>query len=234
MLNKIHAQLKSWERGLRQSFGKDISTPSGRRWAVFHNNFFDHAFLRVPWTNFYEIAPGVYRSNHPTHRRLVKYKAMGIKAVLNLRGVTPYAETLFEQESCDQLGLELHFAKMWARKAPERQYILAMIEKLRTLPRPFMFHCKSGADRAGFAAVAYLLIFEKAPVEVAKKQLSIKYVHLDFTKTGIQDYIVALYAERLKRGEIGFEEWIATEYDPVIIQKGWDERVPARDLRLPQ
>jgi hypothetical protein len=59
-------------------------------------------------------------------------------------------------------------------------------------------------------------------------------VHLDFTKTGIQDYIVALYGERLKRGEIGFEEWIATEYDPVIIQKGWDERVPARDLRLPQ
>ena len=51
------------------------------------------------------------------------------------------------------------------------------------------------------------------PVEQAKKQLSIKYFHLNFTQTGILDYILWRYQQRNKENTIGFRDWIANEYD---------------------
>ena len=233
MLSKLWARVEQAERKLRRSFGKDISTPSARRWSAFHYHVFDHAFLRSFWTNFFEIAPGVYRSNQPTRRRFEKYAAMGIKTVVNLRGEEKYSHYLFEKETCDALGLELLNAKLWARKAAGPHRILGVLDALRAAEKPMMFHCKSGADRAGFVAAMYLMVFENQPVEVARKQLSLKYIHLDFTATGVQDYILDVYAARVKRGPIGFEDWIRFEYNADIVQAGFDGKVPPDEVVLP-
>jgi hypothetical protein len=83
-------------------------------------------------------------------------------------------------------------------------------------------------------AALYLMVFENQPVEVARKQLSIKYIHLDFTATGVQDYILDVYAARNARQPIGFEEWIRTEYDATAIQTGFNNKTPAADLTLPE
>ena len=85
-LADIRDRLKAAERSARFSYGNDLSTPEGRRQAWWHMQVFDHAFLRVWWTNFYKVADGVYRSNHPGPKRLEKYKALGIRSVINLRG----------------------------------------------------------------------------------------------------------------------------------------------------
>ena len=233
MLGQLWTRIEDAERKLRRSFGKDITNPRARRWSAFHYHFFDHAFLRTFWTNFFEIAPGVYRSNQPTHSRFEKYKAMGINTVVNLRGEDKYAHYLFETESCDALGLTLLNAKLWARKAAPRKRIVHVIDTLRAAEKPFVFHCKSGADRAGFVAAMYLMVFENQPVEIARKQLSLKYIHLDFTATGVQDYIMDLYAARIRRGQIGFEDWIRTEYDAKTIQAGFEAKTPADKLVLP-
>lgn len=118
MLAEFWTKIERAERRLRKSFGRDISTPSTRWWSTLHYQVFDHAFLRMFWTNFYEIAPGVYRSNQPSHRRLKRYRDMGITTVVNLRGEETYAHYLFEKESCEALGLKLINAKLWARSAP--------------------------------------------------------------------------------------------------------------------
>ncbi len=233
MFGQLWTKVEDAERKLRRSFGKDISTPGARRWSKFHYHFFDHAFLRTFWTNFYEIAPGVYRSNQPTHNRFVKYKEMGIKTVVNLRGEDKYAHYLFEKETCEALGLRLMNAKLWARNAASRHRIVYVIDTLREAEKPFVFHCKSGADRAGFVAAMYLMVFENQPVEVARKQLSMKYIHLDFTATGVQDYILDVYAARNARRPISFEDWIRSEYDATSIQAGWDGKVPADQITLP-
>lgn len=230
MLAKLWTKLDNAERKLRRSFGMDISTPSERRWSKLHYHLFDHAFLRILWTNFYPLAPDVWRSNQPTHKRFVKYADMGIKTVINLRGEDKYSYYLFEKESCVQLGLTLVNAKLWAREAAPRRRIVAVIDALRSAQRPMMFHCKSGADRAGFVSALYLLIFEGASIEDAKKQLSIKYIHLDFTKTGVQDYILRVFEARQKVSEIGFEDWIRTEYDAKPIQRAWDARRAEIDI----
>lgn len=227
MLAKLWTRLDEAERRFRRSWGRDIATPSGRRWARLHYHLFDHAFLRVLWTNFWPVSEGVWRSNQPTHARLTRYHAMGIKTVVNLRGEDGHAHYLFERESCEALGLTLVDAKLWARTAAPRERIVAVIDALRAAERPVMFHCKSGADRAGFVAAMYQMVFDDVPVQVARRQLGLKYIHLDFTKTGVQDYILHVYEARLALGQIGFEEWIRTEYEPGLIQQGWDGRKPA-------
>ncbi|WP_116599973.1 tyrosine-protein phosphatase [Primorskyibacter marinus] len=232
MLKRLWTRIEDAERKLRRSFGKDIATPSGRRWAAFHYNVFDHAFLRSFWTNFFQIAPGVYRSNQPTHTRFEKYAAMGIKTVINLRGTDKHAHYLFEKESCAALGLTLIDAKLWARMAAKRENIVHVIDVMRAAEKPMMFHCKSGADRAGFASALYLLVFEDAPIEVARRQLGLKYIHLEFTATGIQGYILDAYAARNARAPIGFEDWIRTEYDHKALQKGFDAKTPPAELVL--
>lgn len=230
MLSKLWSRVEQAERRFRRSWGRDIATPGGRRWARLHYHLFDHAFLRVFWHNFWPVAPGVWRSNQPTHKRFETYKAMGIKTVVNLRGEDKGAHYQFEQESCAALGLTLVDAKLWAREAAPRRRVLAVIDALRAAEKPMVFHCKSGADRAGFVSAVYQLVFEGVPVAEARKQLGLKFIHLEFTKTGVQGYILDTYAARLKLGEIGFEDWIRTEYSAKPIQAAFDARTPPETL----
>lgn len=218
------------ERRLRKSFGRgDLDTTSGRLAAQVNYLLFDHAILRTVWTNFHEVAPGVYRSNQPGFRRFKAYRDMGVRAVLNLRGEENYPHFHLAKEACETLGMEFHVAKLWARNAPKRIRILAVIDKLREMPRPLLFHCKSGADRAGFVAAMYLMVFEGKPVAEARKMLSLRFIHLKWTKTGIQDYILDTYEARTRIGQIGFEDWIATEYIGFQLQQGWDDKRSPHD-----
>lgn len=207
LFNFIHRK----ERALANSFGRDIATPRGRLGAQIHFQLMDHQFLRHLWTNFDQVAPGVYRSNQPDRRRLRRLKARGIKTILNLRGPSDGAHYLFEKESCDALGMELFSMSFNARCAPDKEATLALIALFAELPRPFLMHCKSGADRAGFASVLYLLTQEGAPLREAKKHLSFKYLHLSSTATGILDHVLDLYAPH--EAEMSFETWLRELYD---------------------
>ncbi len=221
-LKKLFKRVGDWERNLRASYNTDLSTPENRRRAHIYNLWFDHAVLRKVWTNFFEVAPGVYRSNQPTHERFVKLKAMGIRSVLNLRGAAGAAHYLTEEESCRKLGLTLVNCTLHARYAAPREDILAVIDAFRTIEKPFVMHCKSGADRAGFASTLYLLVIEGKPLAEARKMLSLKYLHLKWSRTGILGYILDMYEARNARDPIGFEQWVATEYDRDDAQARFD------------
>ena len=219
----IIKRIGDWERSLRAHYNTDLSTPENRRRAHIYNMWFDHAVLRKVWTNFYPVAPGVYRSNQPTHERFEKLKAMGITSVLNLRGAGGAAHYLVEEESCRELGLTLVNVTFHARHAAPREDILKVIEAFRTIEKPFVMHCKSGADRAGFASAIYLLVIEGQTLAEARKMLSAKYIHFKWTKTGVLDYILDLYEARNAKSPISFENWVATEYDYLAVQKQFDE-----------
>ncbi|WP_010138845.1 tyrosine-protein phosphatase [Oceanicola sp. S124] len=210
-------RIRQWERDLRNHYNTDLSSPEKRRRAHIYNLWFDHAVLRTFWTNFFQIAPGVWRSNHPTHKRFAQMKEMGITHVLNLRGAGGAAHYLTERESCEALGLTLVDCSLHARRAVPAEEILKVIDTFRWIPRPFVMHCKSGADRAGFASAIYLMCIEGRPVEEARKMLSTKYIHFRKSRTGVLDYILDLYAARNAASPIGFEDWIRAEYDPVQI-----------------
>ncbi|WP_158971065.1 phosphatase domain-containing putative toxin [Chachezhania sediminis] len=220
-------RVRAWEGRIRNHFNVDLSTPESRRRARIYNLWFDHAILRGIWTNFHQIAPGVYRSNHPTHARFEQMKAMGIKTVVNLRGESRSAHYWTEEASCRDLGLTLVNAQLHARSAPSREELLHVIDLFPTIEPPFVMHCKSGADRAGFASAVYLLTMLDRPVTEAKKMLAPKYFHMPFGPVAILDYILDVYAARVARGPIPFRQWVEQEYDGPAIGTAYRNKVPA-------
>lgn len=220
----LFKRITTWERDLRKSFNTDLSTPENRRRAHIYNLWFDHAVLRGIWTNQFEIAPGVWRSNHPTHKRFAKLKAQGFKSILNLRGSGGAAHYLTEQESCAKLGLTLVDVRLNARNAAPRKDIQAVIDAFRSIERPFMMHCKSGADRAGFASAIYLMVIEGRPVAEARRMLSLRFWHVKQSRTGVLGYILDLFEARHAETGIGFEEWIQTEYDNKAVQRDFEAK----------
>lgn len=214
MIRKLFETLDRKERDLRNSFGHDITDPVERKRSLQHLRWLDHGILRTFWHNFAEFAPGAYRSNHPDHARFSAYADLGIKTVLNLRGVVQQPHYLFEVESCDKLGLTLVTTQMAARRAPQVKELTDLLDAFATIERPFLMHCKSGADRTGLAAAIYLMVHEGQPLAVARKQLSFRFIHIRRTATGILDHFLDVYAARAAQSPIAIDDWIRTEYDP--------------------
>lgn len=215
MLRKIASALTGRQKPKRPYA---ITNPAERRRSWLYFQFIDHGFLRYLWTNFDEIAPGVFRSNHPHPARLAAYRARGILGVLNLRGVTKHPPYLIEEEACAKLGLTLVSVAFAARAAPRVERLQELFDAFDTIPRPFVIHCKSGADRAGMVSALYMLD-QGAPLKEARKHLSLRYLHLKFTKTGIQDAFLDLYETRLEQGPISLRHWALTEYKPEDLRR---------------
>ena len=200
----------------------DLSDPRERRRAFWAYQFMDHAILRHVWSNFDQIAPGVYRSNQPGHWRLKRYRAMGIRTVLYLRASSEKWAFHFERESLDALGMTMINAPLHSRSAPTREAVQTLIATFRSIDKPFLMHCKSGADRAGLASAIYLMVIMGQDVTAARRMLSPRYIHLRFTKTGVLDMMLDHYAARTAASPITFEDWIDREYDADALQTAFD------------
>lgn len=217
LLRAFLNQLHEMERDFSRSFGTDISTPRTRRQAKWHFYLSDHGVLRGLWTNLFQIAPGVWRSNQPSPGRLRRYKRMGIRTVLNLRGEDSFSFYLFEQETCKELGLELIDLKIYARALVSREQFMKLFEIFDRIEKPFVLHCKSGADRAGLVSALWLLDKEGVQIPQAKLMLSLKYAHLKRTKTGLMDHLLEVYEAESEGGRMPVRDWFATQYDPRAI-----------------
>ena len=207
--NRLAQSFRQW----RKTLGSDISTPSARKRARLHFNWFDHGILRIWWSNFSPMDGGVCRSNQPSPAPLCRYRKKGIKTVLTLRGETNNSPYLFEREACDALGLELVSVRLNARNLPERDTVLELEALFKTLPKPFVMHCKSGSDRAGFASALYLMLIKNAPVNEARRHLALKYAHAKWTKAGVLDFFFERYSRETATNPISFRQWVMTRYD---------------------
>ncbi|WP_322866471.1 protein tyrosine phosphatase [Aquicoccus sp. G2-2] len=213
----LTARFRAWRQTLKASFRTDLSTPENRRRARFYMLWYDHEFLRLPWTNFARVAEGVFRSNHPPRKRLEAYKRRGIHTIISLRNNTD-TPSLLENEACTELGLTLIHMPLSARSAPPRDRLLGLIELFERIEKPFVMHCKSGADRASLASAIYLLTQENASVAEARKMLSPRFIHFKWTKTGILDHILDTYEARNAARPIAFGDWLEQEYDSTALQ----------------
>lgn len=214
MLSGLGDWMVRTERKVRRSFGNNIDTPGRRALAHFHLFALDHGIFRLFWTNGAMVDDGVWRSNQPSPRRLRKIRQSGIETVLNLRGPSLYSQFLFEREACEKLGIKLISHKLAARRAPSTQELLRLAEIFDTIERPFLMHCKSGADRAGFASVFWQVYRNGAdPREMVKEHLNWRYLHLPQTSTGILDLFWEHYARARDKDGIGLIDWIRDVYD---------------------
>lgn len=220
MLARLKETFRDLERALRRPVIAHGLTPSTKRKARTHFYLFDHAFLRIFWSNTGQVAPGVFRSNQPDRRRLRRLAREGVKTVISLRGATKTPALALEETYCDRFGLTLEVAELRARHAPKREGLIHLINIFHRAEKPLVMHCKSGSDRAGLAAAIYLMVIEGRPLDEARKQLSLRYLHSSLTATGVLDRFLDLYQSRLAKGSISFEEWVRTEYDGQVPPKG--------------
>jgi protein tyrosine/serine phosphatase len=231
MVFRLYDRLVGFERHLRENTGRSIATPAERRRAWWHFQLLDHAFLRAWWTNLHRIAPGVWRANQPSPKRLARYRhKLGLKAVLNLRGETGNSHYLFEAEACDALGIVLVNIRLNARALPKPDQLLALLDAFETTPRPFLMHCKSGSDRAGLAAALYRIHVEGRPVAEAADELHWRYLHAHWTKTGILDFFLQAYAADNAAAPIALRDWIETRYDRSALDRAYRARRGGRDV----
>jgi protein tyrosine/serine phosphatase len=202
----------------------DLASRRGRLLAWVDSMLVDHGAVRLFWSNWGVVAPGrLYRCNHPPPGRLTRaVRRHGLRSVINLRGVTTSGSDALSREQAARLGLAFFDVPMSSGHAPSREGLLALAEALLTAPAPALLHCKSGADRAGFAAAVFILL-EGGSVAQAMHQLSLRFGHLRRSRAGVLDALLLRYAAEAE-GRKPFLDWVRTDYDAAALTRGFKSR----------
>lgn len=198
-------------------FRGDLISPRGRALAWADSLFVDHAVFRLVWSNFGVVVPGrLYRSNHPTPARLARMvRRHGIRTLVNLRGACGNGSDALSRAEAARLGIAFVDAPLSSGRAPSPAAVLELAESLRRAATPILVHCKSGADRAGFAAAIFLLL-DGRPAAEAQRQLSLRHGHWDRSRAGVLDAFLRRYA-REAEGRKPFLDWVRQDYDAATL-----------------
>jgi len=197
----------------------DLSTFRGRLVAYLDYLWTDHAWLRLGFQNKHWVTEELVRANQPWPYQLKRWKAQGIKTVINLRGHFETSTHVLEADACDRLGLTMIDFVVTSREVPSRAQVLGARDLFASIEYPALLHCKSGADRAGIMSVYYAHFRLGQPIRQAMGQLSLKYLHVKQGLTGVLDYVFERYlAEGETKGQ-SFIDWVESEaYDPKAIK----------------
>ena len=215
-------RIQAWDSRKRTEANRalvaDFSVDAAERYVTWY----DHGFFRRYWSNLHQIAPGVYRSNYPNGRRFPKLAELGMKTILNLRGGAGSVPYLLEEHYCRDYGITMHTLNLNARYAPDPKELLALLDLFDSVEKPFLMHCKSGADRAGLASALYLIHSEGKSVAEAQAMLSFKYLHVNDRKTGIMGHTLRAYGAAQAQTGVSLRDWLLHEYDQEAEQAAFD------------
>ncbi|MGM0586632.1 MAG: tyrosine-protein phosphatase [Pseudomonadota bacterium] len=213
-------------------YAAPLDTPGRRLRAWISMLFADHGFLRAIYLNLHRVAPGVWRAAQPLPGQIDRLAARhGLRSVVTLRGGVLFGSWPLEREACARNGLALHRHVLRSRGLPSREELRDLRALLARVETPVLFHCKSGADRAGLMAALWLILQEGRPVREAAGQLSLRYGHIPAGPTGVLDRFLEAAAQAEDRG-LAFMEWVEREYDrdAMLAEHRAASRSPGRRL----
>lgn len=224
---KTEKEAKRQARRLRAQtrWESALETPGGRRRAWLDMIFADHGIIRALYLNLHPVGGEAFRAAQPLPGQIARLaRREGLRAVISLRGGVLHGSYPLEREVCEREGLTFTRAVLRSRGLPSREEFAAIETLIRETPTPVLFHCKSGADRAGFMAALWMILREGRSVAEAASQLSLRYGHLSRGPTGVLDRFFAEAAAAEARG-VPFRTWIETEYDREAIEAAHRARV---------
>ena len=207
--------------------------PSAR---YFDMLFVDHGIFRLIYLNRHRLSDQAWRAAQPAPHQIRHIAKEGIRTIVNLRGPRVCGSYWLERDACRRYGINLVDFQIRSRAAPTRDEIRRANELLERIEYPMLMHCKSGADRAGLMSVLYRHTREGVPIDIARKELSLRYGHIRQADTGVLDYFFERYLQDNARRPMPFLEWVETVYDPEELKRsfqsqGWANRLVDTVLR---
>jgi protein tyrosine/serine phosphatase len=182
--------------------------------------FADHGVLRLFYLNSHALGPDLWRMAQPAPHDLTRYvQKYGLRTIINLRGGKSHGAWQLERDAAERLNLTILDLVLRSREAPCRKMLLSLPEFFQNLQGPAIVHCKSGADRAGLFSALYLLVAQNASADTALAQLSLRYGHSRFAKTGILDAFILAYRDAGEAKGKSFIDWVREDYDPEHLTK---------------
>ncbi|MEZ5816468.1 MAG: tyrosine-protein phosphatase [Hyphomicrobiaceae bacterium] len=232
----VRKVVRGWRQGIarhspqwaRDSFGPTVN------WADML--LVDHGLFRLAYLNLHRLGRHAWRSAQPAPHQIERLGRMGVRTIVNLRGPRVCGSYWLEQKTCARLGIKLIDYQVRSRAAPSREEVLGARDLFLRLEPPVLFHCKSGADRAGLMSTLYLIVVEGKSVEEARRQLSLKFGHIKQSDTGVLDYFFERYLAANAASPIEFFDWVEHVYDPdevkrSFVARGWANVITNRILR---
>lgn len=213
-------------RQIRRLRGPMVS-PRQRAIARFELYCLDLGGLRMLRPNLHTVAPGLLRSSQPSPRQIRRLADQGVRTIVNLRGASNSGAWLLERDACQRHGIALIDFPIKSRQAPEAETLLRLMALFGTLRGPVLFHCKSGADRAGLVAAAYLL-WQGEDATEAMAQLSWRFGHIRHARTGVLDEAVLALSAMVPGGSDSLETRIRRHYDAGAVDTAFRPRLGGR------
>lgn len=133
-----------------------------------------------------EQSPLILRSRAPSPGDLVRWKARyGLKTVVSLngdqdrearlwsfQGPVPFARQVNVRAFIRQLGLGHEVLHMSASRAPSDAELVAVFRVLLDdSKKPLVIHCQGGSDRTGIISALYMVEFQGASKQAARKAM---------------------------------------------------------------
>ncbi|MGL4727256.1 MAG: fused DSP-PTPase phosphatase/NAD kinase-like protein [Bosea sp. (in: a-proteobacteria)] len=203
------ARIARWDRPLQGWRDRAVA------WASLL--FIDHGIFRLAYLNAHKVSDQLWRAAQPAPGDIARFAKAGVKTIINLRGGREHGAWPLEREACERHGIALVDLVLRSREAPDKETLLSLPAFFASVQWPAMVHCKSGADRAGLFSALYVLIHEGRTLEEAMAQLSWRYGHYRYAKTGILDAFFEMYALEGKQADGSlkpFLDWVREDYDP--------------------
>jgi len=168
--------------------------------------------------NFHTVINNeIFRSAQLDTETLTKKAAEHkVSTIVNLRGPSPYSDWyLDEKETAKELGLNHIDIKLSSTKLNRVNRIKELIDIYQNQPKPILFHCNGGADRAGLASAIVLLLEGKLSLEEVQKQTSWRYFAIKSDSTGkvfIERYQLWLTKQKIKHTPASLMNWVNNYY----------------------
>jgi protein tyrosine phosphatase (PTP) superfamily phosphohydrolase (DUF442 family) len=189
---------------------------------------------RVGVHNEATVVPGaLYRSAQLNGKNLEQdIAANHIRTVINLRGRN-VGRAWYDDEIavCRKLGVTHVDVRLSAGHLPPPEEMDLLLQAFRTAPRPILMHCRSGSDRTGLGACAFLIDQDHVPWRKAEDALTWRYAHFPIYPYFAMDKFFQLYGQSKNPSLL---DWTEKDY-PAVYQREsheskWDEMMDPFEL----
>jgi uncharacterized protein (TIGR01244 family) len=143
--------------------------------------------------NFHKVSERLYRGGQPRSGGVKRLAELGIKTIINLRGVDQ--QTRAEEAEAKAAGLAYFSIPMPGLSRPTNEQVsrvMAIIEAQEN--GPVFIHCKRGSDRTGTIVAVYRIARHEWTANQAMSEA--KNFGLSWMEFGMKDYISDYYRDR--------------------------------------